>query len=117
MSHGHNATSHHLGLNVYGDNLHPINWNSARVRHVDKINHGQLNALERLSAVRRGITPANIARDAPIRHIHKPVAQQGQDHERWREFHRKYMISHVWNKRNPLVDYTTRTPTTVHYRD
>lgn len=92
---GHNQASHQWYTSLYGDNMHPREWNSQNIEHTDKINYGRMNAIDRcIMTVGKKVPVAQSLRKAPIpvNAFTKPT-QKVNNTPNWDNFYIKYILS------------------------
>lgn len=94
-SDGHNQASHQWYTSLYGDNMHPREWNSLNIEHTDKINYGRMNAIDRCImtvGLKEQVGPNLRKAPIPINAFVKPTRIVNNTAD-WNNFYIKYILS------------------------
>lgn len=104
---GHNQASHAAYTNLYGNNMHPREWNSMHIEHTDAINYGRMSAIDR--AIRTAGQHKPVGPVLKKHVIRTNVFPTGKDHAgaNWHQFYRKYMFSQPETKYDRALSLDT----------
>ena len=106
---GHNQASHQWYTNLYGDNLHPREWNSLNIEHTDLMNYGRLSAIDRCirtAGQRMPVGPAMRSNPVSKMVFGRKAAVNKVDAD-WHQFYHKYMLSQPETKYDTALSLAT----------